>query len=528
MCYNCESRGLECGGYQGFFDRVHRSQSDSIRRKVQRRIASDNASCEGQAVLRKGLTQLVAPKDAAADECDARLHLSAYDVRVRVVASTIPGALRGDFETAASDVFLAIYSRHGLSPRVPGGFMHQMFPMLSRISLDSPLHKAVTAVATTFAVLLSKNPHHPLVPHKNYAQAVRGLRNAILDDHRSRDDDLLMTALMLDFCDSINIHFRVDQDGKRRCHLEGALALMQHRGSANFRNEASKAMMVSLQTGILQKALHAKSVVPAGCQLWFANPQMPHTLQTDLNELTARLTNLLAWSRMCRSRHEWDDNTGAASGILEGLADMDKEFSTWYDELPGDCLPLFLMGDDVPDSLRNAGVYRGVCSVYRDLQVANLLNVWRYRRLMLLHELRECRARLWPKTCGSGIDATKATDDTVQWLADGICESVPFFLGDYTDVVSPVLNSGLTFPTVTNEDWTVPVSIDDHARHATGAGGWLILTSLTNLCRFSKLHDESQPKALREGQLHWIRDQLRRIQYVEIQTPPAMKHADPK
>jgi len=236
----------------------------------------------------------------------------------------------------------------------------------------------------------------------------------------------------------------------------------------------------------------------------------------------------LAWSRMCRSRHEWDDNTGAASGILEGLADMDKEFSTWYDELPGDCLPLFLMGDDVPDSLRNAGVYRGVCSVYRDLQVANLLNVWRYRRLMLLHELRECRARLWPKTCGSGIDATKATDDTVQWLADGICESVPFFLGDYTDVVSPVLNSGLTFPTVTNEDWTVPVSIDDHARHATGAGGWLILTSLTNLCRFSKLHDESQPKALREGQLHWIRDQLRRIQYVEIQTPPAMKHADPK
>jgi len=390
--------------------------------------------------------------------------------------------------------------------------MHQLLPMLNQTMLDSPLHQAVTAVATTFGVLLSKDGRNASIPAKNYGRAVRGLRDAIVDTERSRDDDLLMTALMLDFCDSINIHFRVDPAGTKRRHQHGALALMQHRGSANFRNDASKAMMVSLQMGVLQEALHAKASVPDGCKSWFANPRMPHTPLTHLNGLTLQLADVLAMSRTFRVSRQQCDDSEEASSILRELSELDRELTMWYRELPEDCLPLFLKGDDVPPSIRKAGAYQGICSVYKGLHVANMLNMWRGRRVMLLHELRELKLLLHGIQPGLQTDEIEAVEDMIQWLADGICESVPFHLGDYTDSVPPVPYSGLIFPSATNFSRTVPESRVDHARHATGAGGWMLLGPLTNLCNYSTPHEGNRPIVLRKGQLQWIQNQLRRLQ----------------
>ncbi|KAK5938615.1 hypothetical protein PMZ80_008805 [Knufia obscura] len=474
------SRDLECGGYNQFFDRAHRDESNSIRRKVQRMKGGAHVSHIGQAIVPDGRAQIV-PCRSSATGCQG-LNLPAHDVRIAAITSTIPGALNSDFETAACDVFLATYCRHGMGMGVgaPGGFVHQLSSMLGRISLESPLHNAVTAIATTFAVLFTRNQSHASTPRKNYAKAVGALRAAIIDHDRSRDDDLLMTPLMLDFCDSVSIEFGIEHQTSERCHQSGALALVQLRGSANFKNEASKSMMVSLQTGVIHDALHAKTLLPEGCRPWFTNPQMPHTLWTALNNLTSQLTDVLARSRTSRSSQE-RNNAGAESDSSKELADLDKQFAAWYNDLPDDCLPMLLRGNDMPESIREGGTYQDMCGVYKDLQVAKMLNVYRSRRLMLLQELREYSHPHHKKWA-------PVIDETIQWLADGVCESVPFFLGNYADTMPSIPGPGLVFPSATKEGRSFPASPRDRARRATGAGAWLISAPLTNL------HSLSQPR----------------------------------
>lgn len=498
-CKTCVSRDLQCLGYSTYFDRVHKDETDSTRRRV-KKIKADVITLPSYQQSDQGYVV----ECMAASSVISSLNLVRYDKRISLVASTVPASLNRDFESAACDIFLAIYAEHHISIYANGGFMHHLFPMLRRTPVSSPLHKAVTTVAVSFAAYLSKDPSHTALPSKCYAEAAKSLRLAIKDNARNTDDDILMTTLMLDFCDATSLAFRTASYEHSRSHQLGALALARHRGPANFKNEASKAMIVSLQTAILHNALHARRTPPVGSEYWFNNPKMPTNIFTRLNDLTLDLTNILA-------RRQSSGTTDIET--WQDLLQLDAKYLDWYTTLPAACLPQMLRGKEIPPTVRVAGLYRDTCSVYQDLQVANILNVWRYRRIMLLHKLKNCSLLCTAGTDQPVFQSLLQTDATIQWLADGICESVPFFLGDYTDVLPPIYSSGLTFPTKITDHGTIPHDPLAHARHATGAGGWLVLTPLVNLCYYTRRSIESCPISLREGQLAWIQSQLRRLQY---------------
>ena len=387
--------------------------------------------------------------------------------------------------------------------------MHHAFAMLSRTSSDSPLPKAFAAVATTFAVILNRAYVDPQIPVRCHTSAAKALRQSIDDPLRSQDDDLLMAALVLDFCDSITSHFRKFEGTSKRQHQRGALALIQHRGAANLKNEASKAMLLSTQASLIQSALQSRTPMPDGYDMWHKYDQLPANILTRLNTITPRLVNVLAKIKDCKEHY---DDSWCSVEISDELNDIRDAFAKWCDDLPLDCHPQHLQTVDIPPEIQEVGVYEGTCAVYTDLQVANTMNLWRYQNIMLLAQLREIQLQNLLEIDIESCNITAALDTQIQDLTDGICASVPFFLGDYRQPMVPLPMGDIKFPFLKTEDGTFPADPHVHMRHATGAGGWFILTPMANICTMADLRTNSTPILLRDGQVDWMKGQLRRIQ----------------
>lgn len=486
---------------------MHRDQTDRTRRKVQKlKFDHEGADVDSTAELDStdtpGHQKLISLAKSR----------SKFDLRVKSAVGSvyfnIP--IQQDFETVATDVFLSVYSGFRVSSRASGGYMQHAFAMLSRASTDSPLPKAFAAVATTFALILNRSYVDPRIPVRCHTSAAKSLRQAIDDPLRSQDDDLLMAALVLDFCDSITAHFRkFDGMTHQRNHQRGALALIRHRGVGNYKNEASKAMLLSTQASLIQSALQSGTAMPAGHAEWHRPQLLPKNILIDLHAITPRLVDALAKIKQCKET--FNDSWHSLDTVLE-LTDIQNAFTDWYDNLPSDCLPQYLPTQDIPHQIQAAGVYRGMCSVYTDLQVANTLNSWRFQNIMLLQELREIKLHSLDDLDADFCNAINSLNIQIQDLTDGICASVPFFLGDYDQPMAPLPVGEIKFPLLVTEDGTLPTDPRSHSRHATGAGGWFILMPLAKICAMADTNINECPIMLRADQVDWMKGQLRRIQ----------------
>jgi len=120
----------------------------------------------------------------------------------------------------------------------------------------------------------------------------------------------------------------------------------------------------------------------------------------------------------------------------------------------------------------------------------------------------------------------------IQWLVDGFCASVPFFLGNRTKIgtVLDFDDPSWKFPTChdTRElndmrhrkaDIKGLESSADHASHAIAQGVWLIMGNLTQLVAFFLFTAGlASELSLRTGQLSWICQQyLRNLSLLSLE-----------
>lgn len=486
------------------FDRAHKDQTEIVRRKVQqtnKQTARFGACCD----LESGSSTSDSSSISSNDSTHA----------IVVIGNQLYGPPRGlpraivlSFETLACDAFLSIYAGYHVQIQSNGGFMHYLGHMLDRTRLDSPLHLAVKATAINMAVLLSRKPHK-VSPDKYFAEATRALRMTLDDGERSRDDDILMSVLLLDFCDTVTDHFRPLTRHDKRSHLLGAIALAEHRGTANYKNEASKAMMISMQTGIVQNSLRSRRPLPCNYHHRFKNLRMPVTSVTRLNGLAQQLTDVLSGAQQLLSSNPESDKVLA---LERDLLDLDRQYVEWHDTLPELFRTYVVNGSDIPECVRTMSAYQDICTVNVDMSVANMLNMWRQRRLILLHTLvnvNRTKALLGLRVGDSALDIQAA----VQEIADGICHSVGFFLGNFDQSILPLLSAPLTFPFAKTKTGTIPLSAKVHSDHATGSGAWLIILPLISLYLYATPRPGVLPVKLRDGQIAWIVSQLSRLRY---------------
>lgn len=481
------------------FDRAHRDLTDHTRRRCQRKSSDFGETSSSSSDVSPSRSGDVPPHYAK--PLDTRKQISFMIVN-------IPARICQDYEAAAYDWFIAVFADHSSSTRANADFLLHLHPMLQRTSVCSPLHKAVSAVAVSFAGVMSRDGTHTEKAYASYAHATRLLRNSINNAQRCLDDDVLMTALMLEFYDSVNGHFS-KATGSHEYHLLGAIALIEHRKASNYKNDASKAMVDHVQNNLLQHSLHTRKALPSTCGSWFMNPLLPKTCFRHLNEISQDLPNLLVEAERVS---ECFEDIIDSHVVVDDLARLDKRLVAWYNALPADCYPVSAKLNDIPLAIQQIGIYRGSCVVYKNMQTATMLNLWRTRRLMLLHRLHMCVSVSISNGCTSQPGGCYCSHSTMQWLADGICDAVSFFLGDISPSKPAILAPNICFPRVEVAGRPFPESYSDHVRHATVSGAWLMMEPLSVLCHLADKKLGSYAIQLREGQLDWIKQQLKRLQ----------------
>lgn len=211
--------------------------------------------------------------------------------------------------------------------------------------------------------------------------------------------------------------------------------------------------------------------------MWHDLVDIPQNPATILDIMSVDVANVLAFEKS-------SDMVGPVSSFVKMAKAADKKLASWPDLVPSEWFPTRIPMKNIPQSVIDAGSYGDGCDVYSDVLVCCTWNDWRSARLKLLALLAK-------------YEPDEDTFSTIQRLADEICSTFPYILGDRV-TPAPLFATNVTYPTLV--DQPVPKA---HYQIAAGLGGWYMLTPLRQaICVGSYL---------REGQVSWIRAQGRRL-----------------
>lgn len=181
--------------------------------------------------------------------------------------------------------------------------------------------------------------------------------------------------------------------------------------------------------------------------------------------------------------------------IMEMAIDVDHQLTAWAFSVPLHWIPV--PASSIPQSVRDAGIYRDRCDCYFDMWVASTWNYYRDSRIVVQAILLDCISMLPDE---APPDSAQRALTTIQCLVDDICATVPFYLGSQKEPAH--LNmTGIEYPSAAGR----PIS-EAHRRSAPLLGAWFLLPYLDNIC--------CPQLGLCEEQLKWIGEQCQRIRRI--------------
>lgn len=185
--------------------------------------------------------------------------------------------------------------------------------------------------------------------------------------------------------------------------------------------------------------------------------------------------------------------------ILHKANEIDINLVSWTHWLPEHWTPV--AATMIPESIRKAGMYRNRCDCYADMWIAVTWNTFRDCRILVQRIILRCLSMT--RSLDPDGRRVSAITLTLHKLAEDVCASVPYFLGDQLESVR--MKSGLvTYP------WSEvrPVT-QTHSMSAPLMGSWHIFPFLKNL----GCSDLDLPPA----QYQWIQDQINRCLVIYFQ-----------
>lgn len=182
--------------------------------------------------------------------------------------------------------------------------------------------------------------------------------------------------------------------------------------------------------------------------------------------------------------------------IIDQAIMIERSLASWYSSLPLAWYPVRVStNESFPESIITAGVYKQLCDVYPSISIAGTFNKYRFSLLRLKLVILNCLSQQ-PKTLTT---LRKQADlmNNIQILADDVCASVPFHLGDRTEP-GWLGDKSVHYPCVPGQE--LP---EGQHQMAQGMGGWQLLEPLKGLLIIGV--------KLRTGQREWIGGQMMRI-----------------
>lgn len=526
QCGNCVKRKQQCSGYRDFFDAVHRSETfDAVQKDPKASKDSSKQTSPKNAGVDQG-------EDADVDDEGVASEVESWELFKPSSHSTpssqfTPSSsllLRPSrsFETESLSYFIANYVN---IPRDPSTnvFIEHILPLYIHAPLHSALAQAVNAVAINVTQMWMSRFDDSYLARETYGKAVAQVNAALQDPVLSKSDDTLAAVFMLDFYDSLNKRFVGFID--TGTHQQGAVALLRHRGKANFSSPTSQRLFTAMRSRHINFCLQAGQRVQLEEELLAEDTAILPSAKLDM--LNAELADLHVMA------YEGPEGAGLDlvdfyRAVMKEALRLDQKVQDWKTSLPKSWQPMPVPVSELHPSIRAAGVFENLCDVYSSLEVSHVNNASRSTHMGALRLVALCKREL--EALGEEVDpqlgphlATRA-----QEIVDRFCATMPYHLGNRTT---------LTFPHEHREYPRVPLKLrrlatyvdpfgnpvdmteEDHIRAAAAIGGWFVLTPLTGLLRSPFLKTGSAKpgplvQQLRPGQLAWIRDQMLRCQKI--------------
>lgn len=414
--------------------------------------------------------------------------------------------------------------------------------MFAKSPMSSPLNHATRALALR-VTCLHRSHSSTSVEGELYFKAVSQVKEALMDATKCRSEDLLLATLVLDAYYTINTTFgRMEHDVPRSSpHLQGSIALLQHRGSLNYRNDLSWRLLVAARNRFLRHGWDMTDGligIETIHQIWrYDDRRKSRGLAVEADTLAFRLSWLshlhqaLSTSAPLLNRTE-HAALGTNFDEIEKLKDLVSQASCLANDcallqisLPMKWQPAPVPASSLAPSIQATSVYRHVSpTVYLRLSTANAINRQRLTELGCISLIGTClgqiagreESRCNPQQNGLMPSRLLAR---AQVLIDDICASVPFMTGDITadtwgDTLVLVPSVLLSSPEEIGAKMAMPENLKTHRQQVAASGLYIMhgtLKAVLNIVGFdNNIMDftESFPRA---GQVEWIVGQIDRL-----------------
>jgi hypothetical protein len=473
-CSYCLKKQVTCPGYKSQFDIAWRDQNLVAEKSVRRR----------KSAIEKADRERIAGKQLA-----------------KLSSPSAPRVLSQDYEGYAVSFFLSSYILLPMDLEVRRSFLDCLYPVWVQTDSSSPLRPAVAAVASCILEAWSLlKPDLPLsLSRSQYLKGVAALRKS-LQSTEDVGDDILMAALMLDMYEGLRSFFVSKPNNSP--HVSGIMALVEHRRRLPFSSETSQSVLLGARNRIVGRALSNAEPVPENLSTWAdMTPDVPKTPEFRFDDLNVEVANLQALA----SGFESETTVQGLSvlGILEKATELDQRLLAWASTVPGDWVPSRVSGPEcIPQSVHDAGLYQEHCDIYKSIFIAYTFNSYCCSRIKLQLTILACLKHL---NSGNFDIASVTALEITQELADTICASIPYQLGDRM-TTGRIDDKNVQYPHMAGLSVT-----DAHYAGAAAFGGWLLATRLSELL--------SPRVPLRVGQRHWIGSQMQRIMKIYAVQP---------
>ncbi|KAI4283328.1 MAG: hypothetical protein L6R38_002243 [Xanthoria sp. 2 TBL-2021] len=474
-CSYCLKRQLPCWFPKSQFEVAWRDQNQVASNAVQRRLnARDKASPDAE----RSSKEMTRPD-----------------------TFNLPRVLPQDHDHYALTFLFNSYLLPSILSNHQAGFLGCVYPVWAQAAPSSPLRPAVNAVAQ--ALLEAWSFLNPNAPHSlarsHYAQGIVAVRRQ-LQNAEDIDDDLLLATLLLDMYDGIRSFCGArPHEGP---HVRGSAAMIENRRKLPVNSKTSQGTLLGVRSRIVGDALRKGEHVSLNVLTWTTSIQSsPRTPELDLEAINIEVANLQVSALGLKA-----DSAGVAtlgSELLNKANELDERLVAWAATLPEEWIPHCIMDSEtLPRSIRDAGLYQDHCTVHKSIWTADALNIYCCSRIKIKLVTLACLEYVTQWVADSTRTNARVT---LQDLADTVCASVPFYLGDRVEV-RRIDDRSVEYPQPGNS-----ATPDEHYVAAAAYGGMFLMKRLVELLKLGP--------HLRAGQQQWILGQMGRIKNIYLAKP---------
>lgn len=185
--------------------------------------------------------------------------------------------------------------------------------------------------------------------------------------------------------------------------------------------------------------------------------------------------------------------------ILQKAQNLQRRLQEWTTNLPSSWIPIPISKDNIPETIQKAGLYQNYCHIYPSISVASTWNKHRISLIRVHIIIHSILSLLTPTPTTLSLLSTSLT--AIQTMADEICASIPFTLGDK---VKPGFmgDKRVQYPSAPGMEIK-----ESHYQMAPALGGFWLLGPLQVVLGL-------EGGLVREGQRMWVGGQLGRIAFI--------------